>query len=192
MSFDFGSNDQSASDPTADFLARERSAAGALGGDSDLFSQPSAASGGGDKDFAASAAAFPSLDGEESSTPINTTTTQQTDGGDGGWGEDDLGFGSANQPTTTTSTANANTQSEVSQFENKFPQLDDEEEELDMGKGSAPIASVSKGLRRERLERSFLTLEGYVFEKMRDSSSRSASSINRKHIEQFQILEVDP
>lgn len=157
MSFDFGSNDQSASDPTADFLARERSAAGALGGDSDLFSQPSATSGGGDKDFAASAAAFPSLDGEESSTPINTTTTQQNDAGDGGWGEDDLGFGSANQPTTTTS-ANANTQSEVSQFENKFPQLDDEEEELDMGKGAAPIASVSNQKRDQRLERSFLTL----------------------------------
>ncbi|KAL9938945.1 hypothetical protein V8E36_001758 [Tilletia maclaganii] len=78
MSFDFGLSSPQQSDPTADFLERERAALGSLGGeDSNLFSAGSGAapgtlaaglnsgSGGaaGDVDFDADK--FPSLDGDD-------------------------------------------------------------------------------------------------------------------------------
>lgn len=151
MSFDFGTSNETASDPTADFLARERSAAGALGGDSDLFSHPTNTTTE-DRDFAASASAFPSLDGQDSAPVTTTSNAPAVETADDGWGDDDMGFGSA--PAAAAAPVVQKKDESTSQFENKFPQLDDEEEEMDMGKSMGNNQSVSE-LGRERGVRGF-------------------------------------
>ncbi|KDN36701.1 hypothetical protein K437DRAFT_260039 [Tilletiaria anomala UBC 951] len=70
MSFDFDPQPVggAASDPTADFLERERQALGALGGADDLISQAGAFSGAASNtadDFERSASNFPALDGAD-------------------------------------------------------------------------------------------------------------------------------
>lgn len=110
MSFDFG--DAKPSDPTADFLAREREAAGVLSGDADLFGSGGASSGGGN-DFSASA--YPALDDDGLPVPAQTSNNA------GGFGfdddEDDLLSGSAapSKPVDD----------EVGKFQQSFPELDD-------------------------------------------------------------------
>ena len=103
MSFDFGEPKET--DPTADFLAREREAAGVLSGDADLFG--SAGGAGGDTDFERSASAFPALDDEG-----NPASPSQPQSG-GGFGFDD-------------NTEDAQPSDERQQFEKSFPELDDQ------------------------------------------------------------------
>lgn len=146
MSFDFNTGSNQESDPTADFLARERAAAGALQGDADLFGSSHLGSNslnaaaqqqahGGDRDFERSASAFPALDGEDdgfgipSAAPTGGASGFMDDGGN-----DLLGGGGASQPVIA---ARAPVD-ERDQFERNFPQLEEPEEET-----RAP-ASVSR------------------------------------------------
>lgn len=139
MSFDFG--DKQESDPTADFLARERAAAGALSGEADLFGGSTGPAGGnslsslqgqsnpsGNHDFESSASNFPALDGEDDGfgAPTSTTTTNAAQSG-AGFGSDDLLGGSG-----------APVDSERHQFEKNFPELDD-----DIPSESYPAAHAS-------------------------------------------------
>jgi hypothetical protein len=137
MSFDFDTGSNQQSDPTADFLARERAAAGALEGDADLFGgshlgansmgatahlqqQP----GSGDRDFETSASAFPALDGEDDGFSAPTSgrggAAAAATSGFMDNGESDLLGGGA---TTTRAPAD-----ERDQFERNFPDLDEPEE----------------------------------------------------------------
>lgn len=126
MSFDFGEKQDA--DPTADFLARERAAAGALQGDADLFGGSAAGgsnsmsalqgqTGAGDTDFQASAANFPSLDGEEdgfgSGQPAAAAPASGLD-------DDDLLGGGGGGASSA-----APVDADRDQFERNFPELDD-------------------------------------------------------------------
>ncbi|PWZ03319.1 hypothetical protein BCV70DRAFT_197541 [Testicularia cyperi] len=122
MSFDFG--EPKPSDPTADFLAREREAAqaaGVLGDDAGLFGSSSGGAGGasGNDDYERSASAFPALD--DDGLPVPTSSTANA--GSGGFGfddDDDLPVsGSAPKPA-------AAADDDVGKFEQNFPELDDE------------------------------------------------------------------
>lgn len=128
MSFDFNTGSQQESDPTADFLARERAAAGELEGDADLFGSSQAApntlnaaarqtSLGADRDFENSASAFPALDGDE-----GFATTASHGAGAPGLGDDLLGAG-------TQATPAPRVMDERDQFESNFPELNEEFEE---------------------------------------------------------------
>ncbi|GAC96928.1 clathrin light chain [Pseudozyma hubeiensis SY62] len=116
MAFDFG--ESKPSDPTADFLAREREAAGVLSGDADLFGSSNAAGAGASADdFERSASAFPALDDDglpAASAPIG--------GASGGFGFDD--FEDRPEPVSATSNKPA-ADDEVGKFEQNFPELDD-------------------------------------------------------------------
>lgn len=125
MAFDFGSSAPAESDPTADFLARERAAAGSLSGDADLFGSSHA--GVADKDFESSASAFPSLDGDDAPTPAAAAAPATFVDDD-----DLLGGGSA-------SAAPPAPKDELSQFQSNFSEL---EEELPVP--SAPSVSSSE------------------------------------------------
>lgn len=118
MAFDFG--ESKPLDPTADFLAREREAAGVLSGDAELFgaSSTSAAPGGGADDFERSASAFPALDDDLTAAPSTTTNNNNNTGG--GFGFDDLDDG---KPEHTSVKPAAD--DEVGKFEQNFPELDD-------------------------------------------------------------------
>lgn len=126
MSFDFGNSNQ-ASDPTADFLARERANAGALEGDADLFGGSAAggagpagsmgaalaggaggtAAGSADRDFVSGASAFPALDGDADAAPAPAD-------------DDLLGGGGAAAPAADPAR---------NEFEDKFPELNEPEPE---------------------------------------------------------------
>lgn len=130
-SFDFGSKQEL--DPTADFLARERAAAGALQDDADLFGgsgsggagnslsalQGQSSSGAPNTDFERSAANFPALDGEDDGFggpqggAQNTMTAFDDD-------DDDL-LGGAGGHAAPAHAQDA----EVAQFESNFPELED-------------------------------------------------------------------
>lgn len=128
MSFEFGEKQES--DPTADFLARERAAAGALSGEADLFGGSTGQTGGnslsslqgqsipsGNHDFESSASNFPALDGEDDGFGAPTSTSNaaaQSAGFDG----DDL-LGGSGAPA-------APVDSERDQFEKQFPELDED------------------------------------------------------------------
>ncbi|KAK0531895.1 Clathrin light chain [Tilletia horrida] len=121
MSFDFGISSPQQSDPTADFLQRERAAMGSLGtDDADLFGGGAApgtlaagaaglgsgsGAGSGDVDFDASK--FPSLDGDEGGS----------------------GAAAAAPPKD--------------EFESKFPSLDDEDDADANGFLSQPAAPAA-------------------------------------------------
>ncbi|MCO5549652.1 hypothetical protein L7F22_003125 [Adiantum nelumboides] len=139
MSFEFGEKQES--DPTADFLARERAAAGSLSGEADLFGGSTGPAGGnslsslqgqsvpsGHHDFESSASNFPALDGEDDGFGAPTSTTNVA--ADGGFGGDDL-LGGSVAPA-------APVDSERSQFEKNFPELDD-----DVPSESYPAAHAS-------------------------------------------------
>jgi len=148
MSFDFNTGSNQESDPTADFLARERAAAGALEGDADLFGsshtgannsmnsagRQASMGAGGDRDFETSASAFPALDGDDDGGFGATASTNH--GAASGFvddGEDDLlGGGGQSAPAPKG-------EDERDQFERNFPELDEPEEEV-------PPASVSWGV----------------------------------------------
>ncbi|SNX82703.1 related to CLC1 - clathrin light chain [Melanopsichium pennsylvanicum] len=114
MAFDFGS--EKPSDPTADFLAREREAAGVLSGDADLFGSSSAPAAGGamGDDFERSASAFPALD--------NDGIPASTAGGNAAGST--LGFGFDDEPEPVIATR-VDANDEVGKFEQNFPELDD-------------------------------------------------------------------
>lgn len=131
MSFDFGS--AQASDPTADFLARERAAAGALEGDADLFGSSHAAvpntlnaaarqaSLSHDRDFENSASAYPALDGDDDGFGAMSGTHEgassaQNDGLDDFLGGGGASIASAPKPID-----------ERDHFERNFPELDEPE-----------------------------------------------------------------
>lgn len=117
MAFDFG--ESKPSDPTADFLAREREAAGVLSGDADLFGASSAGGAGGlADDFERSASAFPALDDDGVPAP---TAPSHSAGGNTGFGFDD--FDDRPEPTSATSARPVD--DEVGKFEQNFPELDD-------------------------------------------------------------------
>lgn len=152
MSFDFDTGSNQQSDPTADFLARERAAAGALEGDADLFggshlgtnsmsatAQSQQRAGSGDRDFETSASAFPALDGDDDgfSAPPSGRGAAAAPTGFMDDGEDDLLGGGA--PTTRAPA------DERVQFERTFPELDEPEELM-----PAP-ASVSSLLVRRHI-----------------------------------------
>jgi hypothetical protein len=135
MSFDFNTGSKQESDPTADFLARERAAAGALEGDADLFggshtggnnslnsaARQASAGLGGDRDFENSASAFPALDGEDDGGFGAPATSAARGGGFMDDGEDDLlggGAQSAQAPRV---------EDERDQFERNFPEIDEPE-----------------------------------------------------------------
>ncbi|KAN0061058.1 Clathrin light chain [Thecaphora frezii] len=116
MSFDFGSPKEV--DPTADFLAREREAAGVLSGDADLFGAGGAASTAAPvhDDFERSASAFPALDDDGIPAP-------SAGAGSGGFGFDDEPVQAASVP----SVGGANgEQDERQQFESSFPEIPEE------------------------------------------------------------------
>lgn len=114
MAFDFG--ESKPSDPTADFLAREREAAGVLSGDAELFgSSTSAGAGASADDFERSASAFPALDDDGLPAPSNTNAAAASTG----FGFDDL---DDDKPEPTSAKP---AQDEVGQFEQNFPELDD-------------------------------------------------------------------
>ncbi|CBQ70728.1 related to CLC1-clathrin light chain [Sporisorium reilianum SRZ2] len=120
MAFDFG--ESKPSDPTADFLAREREAAGVLSGDADLFgSSTSAAAGASADDFERSASAFPALDEDGFSAPAAASTANA--GGSTAFGFDDLD--DKPEPASATSNKPAAADDEVGKFEQNFPELDD-------------------------------------------------------------------
>ena len=139
MSFDFGSTQES--DPTADFLARERAAAGSLEGDADLFGSSHAgannslnaasarqASMGQDRDFEHAASAFPALDGDDdgfggSAAPSAPAPANHSAGLIDNDGDDFLGGGSAAPAASASKPSD-----ERSQFERNFPELDEPEE----------------------------------------------------------------
>ncbi|PWN42947.1 hypothetical protein IE81DRAFT_322870 [Ceraceosorus guamensis] len=135
MSFDFNTSAPE-SDPTADFLARERAAAGALQGDADLFGSSvagGAAGVGGEKDFESGAAAFPSLDGDEPSATATTTTNNNA----GGFGDEDdlLGGGASAFAQQTRAPVD-----EMDKFQSEFPEL---EEEMAMPASQPPISNTN-------------------------------------------------
>ncbi|SPO21556.1 related to CLC1 - clathrin light chain [Ustilago trichophora] len=117
MAFDFG--ESKPSDPTADFLAREREAAGVLSGDAELFgaSSTSAAPGGGADDFERSASAFPALDDDLTAAPSSTTNNNTTSGG--------FGFDDLDEDKPEPVSAKPAADDEVGKFEQNFPELDD-------------------------------------------------------------------
>ncbi|EPQ28389.1 uncharacterized protein PFL1_04216 [Pseudozyma flocculosa PF-1] len=129
MSFDFGSPKEA--DPTADFLAREREAAGVLSGDADLFggagasaAAPAAATTAHD-DFERSASAFPALDDDGVPAPA-ANTSNNAGGGGGGFGfddDDDEPIQSSSLPAVN---VNGGEPDERQQFESSFPELKDE------------------------------------------------------------------
>lgn len=145
MSFDFDTGSNQQSDPTADFLARERAAAGALEGDADLFGSSHMGSNSlnataahqqqssQDRDFERSASAFPALDGEDDGFSAPTSAAQgAATSGFMDDGDDDLLGGGGASATRAPPPAD-----ERDQFERNFPELDEPVEEY-----SAP-ASVS-------------------------------------------------
>ncbi|GAC74614.1 porin/voltage-dependent anion-selective channel protein [Moesziomyces antarcticus T-34] len=115
MAFDFG--ESKPSDPTADFLAREREAAGVLSGDADLFGSSGAAGGAGSADdFERSASAFPALDDDGLPAPTSSNAAPS-----GGFGFDDID----DRPEPTSTTSAKPVDDEVGKFEQNFPELDD-------------------------------------------------------------------
>lgn len=119
MAFDFG--ESKPSDPTADFLAREREAAGVLSGDAELFGSSTGAAGAGASadDFERSASTFPALDddaGIAAAPPSNTNNATS------GFGFDDL---DDDKPESTSANKPAAVDDEVGKFEQNFPELDD-------------------------------------------------------------------
>ena len=117
MAFDFG--ESKPSDPTADFLAREREAAGVLSGDAELFgASNNAGAGASAEDFERSASAFPSLDDDGPSIPA----ASHNSAGNTGFSFDDLE--DRPEPASTTSARPAD--DEVGKFEQNFPELADE------------------------------------------------------------------
>lgn len=143
MSFDFNTGSNQESDPTADFLARERAAAGALQGDADLFggshlgsnslnaaAQQQQQAASGDRDFERSASAFPALGGENDAAPATGGASGFLD--DGG---DDLLEGSQSVAAATRAPVD-----ERDQFERNFPHLEEPEEEIS---ASASVSSIN-------------------------------------------------
>ena len=118
MAFDFG--DSKPSDPTADFLAREREAAGVLSGDADLFaSSTSAGAAASADDFERSASAFPALDDDGITAPAAPSTNNAA-------GSTGFGFGDLDDRHEPASATSANpVDDEVGKFEQNFPELDD-------------------------------------------------------------------
>lgn len=116
MAFDFG--ESKPSDPTADFLAREREAAGVLSDDADLFgSSNTAGIGASADDFERSASAFPALD--DDGLPA---ASAPSGGGSAGFGFGDLD----DQPAPVSISSNQRAvDDEVGKFEHNFPELDD-------------------------------------------------------------------
>ncbi len=113
MAFDFG--ESKPSDPTADFLAREREAAGVLSGDADLFGSSNAAGAGASADdFERSASAFPALDDDVA--PAAAAPSTNNAGTSSGFGFDDFEDRPAAKPAAD---------DEVGKFEQNFPELDD-------------------------------------------------------------------
>ncbi|WFD36660.1 Clathrin light chain [Malassezia cuniculi] len=123
MAFEFNNTDATA-DPTADFLAREKQAAGAiLGDDNELFGF-SAPQGAQEHDFESRAADFPALDGEDDVAPYAAGPT-------GARADDFLEqdvSGPAAQDTYTLDDP-------VDQFQSNYPELDDD--------ASAPVAAAA-------------------------------------------------
>ncbi|KAJ1033235.1 hypothetical protein NDA13_001232 [Ustilago tritici] len=116
MAFDFG--ESKPSDPTADFLAREREAAGVLSGDADLFGSSGAgAAGASADDFERSASAFPALDDDGIPAPA-TSNTNNNASSTGAFGFDD-------EPEPASATSAKPVDDEVGKFEQNFPELDD-------------------------------------------------------------------
>lgn len=137
MSFDFG--DAKPSDPTADFLAREREAAGVLSGDADLFGAGGASSGG-NNDFSASA--YPALD--DDGLPVPAQPSSAT----GGFGFDDDDDDLLSGPTTAAVAAPSKpvVDDEVGKFQQSFPELDDEPTSngaYDAANSRAPTSAAS-------------------------------------------------
>ncbi len=114
MAFDFG--ESKPSDPTADFLAREREAAGVLSGDADLFGSSRCAAGGAGSadDFERSASAFPALDDDGLPAPTSSNAAPS-----GGFGFDDID----DRPEPTSTTSAKPVDDEVGKFEQNFPNL---------------------------------------------------------------------
>ncbi|EST06107.1 Clathrin light chain [Kalmanozyma brasiliensis GHG001] len=113
MAFDFG--ESKPSDPTADFLAREREAAGVLSGDADLFGSSNAAGAGASADdFERSASAFPALD--DDLAPAAAAPSSNNAGASSGFGFDDFEDRPAAKPAAD---------DEVGKFQQNFPELDD-------------------------------------------------------------------
>ena len=116
MAFDFG--ESKPSDPTADFLAREREAAGVLSGDANLFGSSGAgAAGASADDFERSASAFPALDDDGIPAPA-TSNTNNNASSTGAFGFDD-------KPEPASATSAKPVDDEVGKFEHNFPELDD-------------------------------------------------------------------
>lgn len=119
-------------DPTADFLARERAA---LGGDAELFG--SAPSGTGeDKDFEHSASAFPDLDGAggESGGFGSNDAPPAPAATSGGFGfDDDEPLSSSNAAPPQVSVSG---EGDVGAFERDYPALEEPEQ-------PAPSTTVS-------------------------------------------------
>ncbi|KAJ1586321.1 hypothetical protein NDA12_006876 [Ustilago hordei] len=116
MAFDFG--ESKPSDPTADFLAREREAAGVLSGDANLFGSSGAgAAGASADDFERSASAFPALDDDGIPAPA-TSNTNNNASSTGAFGFDD-------EPEPTSAISAKPVDDEVGKFEQNFPELDD-------------------------------------------------------------------
>lgn len=114
MAFDFG--ESKPSDPTADFLAREREAAGVLSGDADLFgSSGTAGAGTSADDFERSASAFPALDDEGNPAPATSNTNNNVSSG----------FGFDDEPEPVSASSAKPVDDEVGKFEQNFPELDD-------------------------------------------------------------------
>lgn len=118
MAFDFG--ESKPSDPTADFLAREREAAGVLSGDADLFgSSNTAGAGASADDFERSASAFPALDDDGLPAAAAAPSSNNNNAGAGGFGFDDLD----DEPAPVSAKPAAD--DDVGKFEQNFPELDD-------------------------------------------------------------------
>ncbi|KAJ1019470.1 hypothetical protein NDA16_004587 [Ustilago loliicola] len=114
MAFDFG--ESKPSDPTADFLAREREAAGVLSGDADLFgSSGTAGAGASADDFERSASAFPALDDDGIPAPATSNTNNNAS----------TGFGFDDEPEPASATSAKPVDDEVGKFEQNFPEFDD-------------------------------------------------------------------
>lgn len=119
MAFDFG--ESKPSDPTADFLAREREAAGVLSGDADLFGASSNNNNaGGADDFERSANAFPALDddGLPAAPASNNTAAPVSSGG--------FGFDDIDEPAPASAAKPAAADDEVGKFEQNFPEFEEE------------------------------------------------------------------
>lgn len=128
MAFDFG--ESKPSDPTADFLAREREAAGVLSGDAELFgASNNAGAGASAEDFERSASAFPSLDDDGPSIPA----ASHNSAGNTGFSFDDL----EDRPEPVSATSARPADDEVGKFEQNFPELDDEPSTNANGNGAS-------------------------------------------------------